>query len=411
MTDTMTDGTRSAELRNTMVDELKKAGSVVSPRIEAIMRAVPREHFAPDVDLEAAYEPWNGLVTKKDDAGKSLSSLSAPDVQARMLEQARIEPGMHVLEIGSGGMNASYLAELVGPDGQVTTVDIDPFVTDRAQQFLSQAGYPQVNVVLADAEHGVPQSAPYDRILVTVATWDVPRAWIEQLVEGGLLVAPLQVHGLMRTVALVRDGERLVSESTHQFGFVPMQGAGAHDATVLRLRDGMVRLEFAERAPQDLASLEGVLDHAPLVVDSGAGLRLGEPWAGMQMWLATTMPGFCRIFLDFKANETSAAPLGGLYTGMAAVDGPNLAYVASKDLGDGELALQVHAYGPAPRPLADCMAEQLRVWDRDHRDGPGPRYLIYPAGTPDEELPQADLVVDKRHSRVLLSWPRTDAEG
>lgn len=406
VTDMTTDTDRSAELRHQMVDELQKTGSVVSPRIEAVMRTVPRERFAPEAELEAAYEPWNGLVTKKDEAGRSLSSLSAPDVQARMLEQARIEPGMNVLEVGSGGMNASYLAELVGAAGRVTTVDIDAFVTDRAQQFLADAGYDQVRVVLADAEDGVPQFAPYDRILVTVGAWDVPKAWIEQLADTGVLVVPLMVHGLTRTIALVRDGDRLVSETAHQFGFVHMQGAGAHTITELMLRDGAVKLEFGEQAPNGLDELHGVLEHEPLIIDSGAGLRVGELWASMQMWVATTVPGFCRIIVNRKANEASAAPLGGLYTGVAAVDGPNLAYVASKDLGGGDLALQVHAYGPDPKHLADRLAEQLRVWDRDHRGGPGPQYLIYPAATPDEELPSADLVVDKRHSRVLLSWPR-----
>lgn len=401
-----TPGERATQLRNQTVDVLKEAGTILSARVEAVMRAVPREIFAPEADLDAVYEPWNGLVTKRDDNGRALSSLSAPDAQAHMLEQARIEPGMKVLEIGSGGMNAAYLSEMVGPTGRVTTVDIDEFVTDRTSRFLDQAGYSRVNVVLADAEHGVPEHAPYDRILVTVGSWDVPPAWIDQLVDGGLLVVPLKVMGLMRTVALVREGDRLVSESARLFGFVPMQGAGAHDSTELVLRDGAVRLVFDEQPPADLSRLDGVLEYEPLVVDSGAGLRLGEPWATMQMWLATTVPGFCRIMVDRDANEASPRPLGGIHTGMAAVDGANLAYVASRRLGGDDLTLEVHAYGPNPTALAEVVAEQLRIWDRDHRGGPGPQYLVYPTATPDEQLPAADFAVGKRHSRVLISWPR-----
>jgi protein-L-isoaspartate(D-aspartate) O-methyltransferase len=322
-----------------------------------------------------------------------------------MLEQARIEPGMNILEIGSGGMNAAYLSEMVGPVGRVTTVDIDDFVTDRAACFLERAGYSKVNVVLADAEYGVPDFAPYDRILVTVGAWDIPPAWIDQLVEGGLLVVPLKVHGLMRTVALVRDGNRLVSESARLFGFVPMQGAGAHDSTKLVLREG-VTLVFDEQPPADLTNLAGVLESEPLVVDSGAGLRREEPWATMQMWLATTLPGFCRIMVDSTAIEASDQPLGGGYTGMAAVDGANLAYAATRDLGGNDLALEVHAYGPAPAGLANAFAEQLAIWDHGHRGGPGPQYLIYPAATDEAELPTADLIVAKRHARVLISWPQ-----
>ncbi|MGM1058373.1 methyltransferase, FxLD system [Saccharothrix sp. Mg75] len=397
---------QATTLRNQTVDALLEAGTIVSARVQAVMRAVPRETFAPEAALDAVYEPWNGLVTKRDEHGRPLSSLSAPDAQAHMLEQARIEPGMNVLEIGSGGMNAAYLSEMVGPSGRVTTVDIDEFVIERTSRFLTQAGYPHVNVVLADAEYGVPEHAPYDRILVTVGSWDVPPAWIDQLVEGGLLVVPLKVMGLMRTVALVREGDRLVSESARLFGFVPMQGVGAHDSAELVLREGAVRLVFDEQAPADPSRLDGVLEYEPLVVDSGAGLRLGEPWATMQMWLATTVPGFCRIMVDHTANEASSRPLGGIYTGMAAVDSANLAYVASRKLGGQDLTLEVHAYGPDPAALAELVAEQLRIWDRDHRGGPGPQYLVYPTATPEERLPAADFAVGKRHSRVLITWPR-----
>lgn len=92
---------------------------------------------------------------------------------------------MRVLEIGSGGYNAALIAELVGETGQVTTVDIDPDVADRAQSCLAAAGYHRVNVVVADAEGGVPKHAPYDRMIVTVGAWDIPPAWSDQLAEGG----------------------------------------------------------------------------------------------------------------------------------------------------------------------------------------------------------------------------------
>jgi protein-L-isoaspartate(D-aspartate) O-methyltransferase len=85
-----------------------------------------------------------------------------------MLEQADLRPGMNALEIGTGGVNAAMMAWLVGSEGTVTTVDIDPEVTERASSLLDAAGYSRVNVVLADAENGVPEHAPYDRVIVTV---------------------------------------------------------------------------------------------------------------------------------------------------------------------------------------------------------------------------------------------------
>jgi protein-L-isoaspartate(D-aspartate) O-methyltransferase len=397
---------RATVLRNQVVDQLVAGGTIITSRVEEVMRAVPREQFAPEFELEKVYEPFNGLVTKKDDAGNSLSSLSAPQVQAHMLELARIEPGMNVLEIGSGGMNAAYLAEMVGPDGAVTTVDIDEFVTDRATRFLGQAGFGRVNVVTADAEHGVSEHAPYDRILVTVGAWDVPPAWVDQLTDDGRLVLPLSVFGLTRTIALVKDGDHLVSDSSRLFGFVPMQGAGAHASTRLALRDGVVTLVFDEQSPADPAALERAMaSTTSTVVEAGGGLALGEPWGNFQMWLATSLPGFCRIVID---DSASAAPPPGKIVGLGAVDGASVAYLAIREWGkDVDLALDVHAYGPSAAELAESVAEQLRVWNAVYRTGPGPQYLIYPAGTRDADLPEAQRIVDKPHSRVLLSWPGT----
>ncbi|WP_322754913.1 methyltransferase, FxLD system [Frankia sp. Cas3] len=406
MTDAALADDQAVRLRNKVIDDLVAAGTIVSPAIEAAMRRVPREAFAPEAELSAVYHPWNGLVTKRDADGRSLSSLSAPQAQAHMLEQARIEPGMAVLEVGSGGMNAAYLAELVGPSGRVVTVDIDEFVTMRASRFLAEAGYADVRVVLADAKAGVPRFAPYDRALVTLGTWDIPPAWRDQLVEGGRLVVPLQVMGLMRTVAFEKAGDLLVSDSSKLFGFVPMQGAGAHDSVELALAGGAVTLIFDEGAPADPAALDGVFDTEPFVVDSGAGLRMGEPWATMQMWLATTVPGFCRLRVDHDLNEAAARPLPGATVGCAVVEGGSVAYVATRQLDGDDLTLDVHAYGPDAAGLAETVVEQLRVWDRDHRGGPGPRYLVLPAGTPDTELPAADRAINKIHSRVVLSWPR-----
>jgi hypothetical protein len=105
--------------------------------------------------------------------------------QAFMLEQAQIEPGMRVLKIGFGGYNAALIAALVGKSGEVTTIDIDPDVIDRARSCLEKAGYARVNVVLADGHGGEPEHGPYDRIVVTVEAADLATAWVEQLAAGG----------------------------------------------------------------------------------------------------------------------------------------------------------------------------------------------------------------------------------
>jgi protein-L-isoaspartate(D-aspartate) O-methyltransferase len=178
-----------------------------------------------------------------------------------MLEQAQITPGMRCLEIGSGGYNAALMAELVSPTGAVTTVDIDPYVTERARRFLAATGYDHVQVVLRDAEQGVVEHSPYDRILVTVGVWDVPPAWREQLAPHGRIVVPLRMRGLSRSVTLEDDGARLVSVDHQMAGFVSVQGEGAHAERLITLHAEDVGLRFDEEepSPDDEVSLRQAL--------------------------------------------------------------------------------------------------------------------------------------------------------
>jgi protein-L-isoaspartate(D-aspartate) O-methyltransferase len=66
--------------------------------------------------------------------------------------------------------------------------------------------------------------------------------------------------------------------------------------------------------------------------------------------------------------------------------------------------LGVYAHGPDAAEVAERFVEQIRIWDRDHRHGPGPRLTVHPAGTPDAGLPSG-LIIDRRHTRMVVSWP------
>jgi protein-L-isoaspartate(D-aspartate) O-methyltransferase len=396
---------RAAQLRKQVVDELIAEGTIVSAPVEAAMRKVRRELFAPGVDLAEVYHAYTSVVTKRDADGNAISSVSAPHLQAHMLEQAEITVGMRILEIGSGGYNAALLAELVGPSGQVTTVDIDKDVTDRASRLLAEAGYSQVDVVLADAEGGVPEYAPYDRILVTVGAWDIPSAWVTQLADDGRLLVPLQVRGLSRTIAFEHADGCLVSRSSRLFGFVPMQGAGAHQDTLLVLRGGEVTVSFDDELPVDLSVLERLLDTSRVEVWSGATIGRFEPWANAHMWLATALPGFCRVIVDRKLNTGVISPPGRHFAASAVVAGGSFAYVTTRLADEENIEWGVHAFGPDAGELAEEVAELLRVWGLEHRGGPGPRFHVYPVDTPDDQLTEG-RVIDKKHSRVTISWPQ-----
>jgi len=175
MVDTSADSGRAAEIRNALTDKLRSDGMITSPVVKRAFRTVPRHLFVPaGTPLEVAYHADDSVAIKRDHGSVIISSISAPFIQARMIEQAGLGPGMSVLEIGSGGCNAALLAEVVGSGGRVVSVDIDPEVTDRARALLDATGYRgRVTVVQADAEHGVPDLEPVDVILVTVGAWDM----------------------------------------------------------------------------------------------------------------------------------------------------------------------------------------------------------------------------------------------
>jgi protein-L-isoaspartate(D-aspartate) O-methyltransferase len=190
------------ELRGAMVDEVivrrGRLGLVPPREVEAALRTVPRHLFAPGVPLDRAYAN-DSIVTKRNERGVGISAVSAPWLQAMMLGQLQVAPGQRVLEIGSGGYNAALLRELAGPDGSVTTIDIDQEIADRARACLATAGYRDVRVVCADGEFGAAEYGPFDRIIVTAGARDIPPAWVEQLAEGGRLVVPLRTKGLGRS--------------------------------------------------------------------------------------------------------------------------------------------------------------------------------------------------------------------
>src|SRR6185436_14590928 len=176
-------------------------GQLRTPRIAAAFEAVPRELFVPGVALDDVYKSSEAILVKRI-GGVGVSSASAPDVMACMLEQLQPLPGNKVLEIGAGtGYNAALLADIVGPSGTVVSLDIDADLVAAAVAHLRAAGYGGVQVELTDGALGFGQLAPYDRIMLTTASRDIAPAWREQLAQDGRLLLPLGVRGVQRCVA------------------------------------------------------------------------------------------------------------------------------------------------------------------------------------------------------------------
>ncbi|MEU5547267.1 methyltransferase, FxLD system [Streptomyces sioyaensis] len=402
------DAATERQLRDAMVQKLIEAGAARSPRVVAAFRAVPRHMATPEVNPAKTYEVETATITKTDEHGVDISSVSAPRIQAMQIEQAAIEPGMTVLEIGSGGPNAAYLAEMAGDNGRVVTVDIDADVTARAERFVAATGYRNITVVTGDAEHGVPEHGPYDRIVVTVQAADIPPAWIEQLTNGARLVVPLRMRSMTRTVAFVRDGDRLVSDGFEQCGFVPMRGAGENRMRLAVLHDEegaevALRLDAGHAEP-DTEALRAALRSQRAEAWSGVTVGGEESKEHLDLWLTTALDNLPVMAAKVGARQrgivAAASPIGL----PAFVDGGSFAYRTTRptDLED-RYELGAIGHGPDGRTVAERLVEEIQAWNDEHRSDRA-HIEVYPAGTPDDRLP-AGRVINRPHTRVTISWP------
>lgn len=394
---------REGELRAAMVRAMEEEGAIQTETIAAAFRAVPRHVFAPGERLEAAYAPHGTVAPKRDSDGLLLSVISAPDIQARMLEPAGIEPGMRVLEIGSGGYNAALIACLVG-DGQVTTMDIDPDVTARARAGLDAAGYERVKVVTGDAEHGVPEGAPYDRIIVTAGSWDIPPAWISQLAPTGRLLVPLRFRGLTRTVTFEHDGEGLASRHYQLSAFVPFQGAGAHADRRVIIKPGIVLHTDDPDLELDASALNAALDTPRL-----------EQWTGekydfpdeVSQYVATVAPSTAQLRASREAVDAGLIGRSALTGVSAMITGDSIAYRTSRKNPDNPTAYEsgVIAHGPQAETLAEQYAALLRRWARNYCRRGTAQFRYLPRGMTPDDLPEGALAIVKRHGVLTITYP------
>lgn len=292
-------------LRAQLVNHLRAKNVVRSEAVAHAFATVPREHFIPEVaaekGLEAVYRD-QAFVTSKDQRDRPLSSSSQPALMAKMLELLDVQPGQRVLEVGAGtGYNAAVLAQLVGDQGTVTSIDVDAAIAGQARRMLKKAGY-RVSVVTGDGRRGWPESAPYDRIIATACADGMPRSWLEQLRDGGLLELPLRLDPDPAAIQLIpvlqRRGEHLDSIDLTWGGFMPMHGGdGGWDsppATLTASRSG-------EQNEPSLVSISGAaiatLPHSTPKELLAAVLSRSRPIATGSLSMSGAKPPLLLIYL------------------------------------------------------------------------------------------------------------------
>jgi protein-L-isoaspartate(D-aspartate) O-methyltransferase len=198
-----------------MVDLQIAARGIQDPHVLAAMRDVPRHLFVPppyhrDAYADAPLPIGNG------------QTISQPYIVALMTELVRPKSGDSVLEIGAGsGYQAAILSLLVR---KVITIERIETVAARARANLATVNADNVEIVLGDGTLGYPPGAPYNGIIITAATPEIPGPLKEQLAEGGRLVAPVGDRILQELVVLEWRGDQFTEEYHGGVRFVPLIG-------------------------------------------------------------------------------------------------------------------------------------------------------------------------------------------
>lgn len=200
--------------RRAMVREQLRAKGIEDEAVLAAMGRVKRHEFVEEALQAQAYSD-NALPIGYG------QTISQPFVVAKMSSLLQVEPGMRVLEIGTGsGYQAAVLAEM---GAEVFSVERIKPLYHGALKRLNAMRYFGVKLRLAAGVLGWPEESPFDRILVTAGGEEFPRALLDQLGEAGVMLLPMKVEsGAQRLFRLQRKGDRIGKRDVGEAHFVPL---------------------------------------------------------------------------------------------------------------------------------------------------------------------------------------------
>lgn len=136
------------------------------------------------------------LILHGDDDDYVPSTISQPSLVLRMLDMLQLKPGQTVFELGAGSAwNAALMGQLVGPEGNVYSLEIIPEVAKTASETVAALGLDNVHVIATDGGEGYASGGPYDRAIFTAGTYDLPHHFYEQIKENGLFLVVIKSQG------------------------------------------------------------------------------------------------------------------------------------------------------------------------------------------------------------------------
>ncbi|MGY5852850.1 MAG: protein-L-isoaspartate(D-aspartate) O-methyltransferase [Candidatus Thorarchaeota archaeon] len=213
-----------------LIHRLKDRGYLKSLEMERALRTVKREEFVRESARGSAYRDTPLSIGKG-------QTISAPHMCVIMCEGLDLREGLTILEIGAGsGYHAALCAEMIAPEestnpGHVYTIEIVEDLIEFAEMNLKRAGYSdRVTLIHGDGGLGLPEHAPFDRILVAAAAPKIPDPLIEQLAPGGIMLIPVGTAGFYQELMMVGKSDEGKVEIRRWGGvaFVPLTGHYGH---------------------------------------------------------------------------------------------------------------------------------------------------------------------------------------
>ncbi len=203
------------KLREWMVDTQIVERGIRDKRVIWAMKKVPRHLFVPEEVIDDAY----------DDRALPIGhgqTISQPYIVALMTELLELKGDERVLEIGTGsGYQAAILAELAR---EVHTIERIQALAEEAVKKFEKMGYKNIKVYIKDGTEGLPELAPFDRIIITAATPDIPSPLVSQLKEKGIIVAPTGERYSQYLLKAVKSRGELEKHYLIPVAFVPLIG-------------------------------------------------------------------------------------------------------------------------------------------------------------------------------------------
>ena len=208
----------SAEQKMQFLYSLRSSG-VTNKRVLTAMEIIDRRSYVSDTFADNAYEDTPLPIG----CGQTISQ---PSIVAIMTEALDVQPRDKVLEIGTGsGYQAAILSRLAR---RIYTIDRHSILVQAARNVFKEQDIPNITTFTADGSRGLPDQAPFDRIIVTAASEDPPSTLLDQLCLGGIMVLPVgQSDSMQRLVKIKKTENGLEYHELRSVRFVPLlEGLG-----------------------------------------------------------------------------------------------------------------------------------------------------------------------------------------